>query len=366
MSRKGQHMKTDTANSPLHGGDIYSIEKRVMDFSVNINPLGMPWDMRKELEESVADVINYPDPDCGALREAIAELEGIGKDRIICGNGAAELIYTLFFALRPERVLLSAPGFSEYERAAVALGAQVGYFNLREDGGFGMDEGILSSMDDDLDMLILANPNNPTGRLMDRELLKRIKENCRQKGILFVLDECFLDFCEGAEEESLCRDAEKGDKGIFILKSFTKMYAMPGVRLGYGICSQEDILRKMQAVRQPWSVSGMAQRAGITACKMRSFRERAVMLVKKEREYMLRELSAIPSLRVYPSQANFILFRLLEDMDLYEGLLDRGFLIRDCSNYTGLKKGYYRVAVRGHEENKLLLAAIGECLKREM
>ena len=252
-----------------HGGDIYSEEirkqieredRKFLDFSANINPLGMPAGVRLAVMEALDKAEHYPDPECRKLKAALSEYHEVPAEALICGNGGADLIYRLAFAARPKHALVTAPTFLEYEEALKQAGTEVWVYEMQPD--YRVREDILEEMSEDLDVMFLCNPNNPTGILVEQELLLRILERAESRGILLVLDECFLDFT-GQEERSLIQKTTEY-KHLFILKSFTKMYAMPGIRLGYGVCGDERLLRKMEVAGQCWGVSVVSVVVAIT------------------------------------------------------------------------------------------------------
>ena len=208
------------------------------------------------------------------------------------------------------------------------------------------------------DIIFLCNPNNPTGITIPQDLLEEILEICAMQGIFMVVDECFLDFVKDPEKHTLKGKLEKYP-GLFILKAFTKRYAIPGVRLGYGFCSDRKVLDRMEAVTQPWNVSTMAQQAGMAALKESEYVEAGRQIIFRESAWMKEKMRQV-GLTVYPSEANYIFFYGPED--LFERCVAKGILIRDCSNYLGLKKGYYRVAVKLHEQNEKLIEVLEEVL----
>ncbi len=337
----------------VHGGDIYR-HKGVIDFSSNMNPLGTPEGVIRAAQESMTRISNYPDVFQTELIESIAAYEGVPAEQIICGNGAAELIFMFAAALRPKQALILAPTFAEYEQALHSAGCGVRLHTLREQNGFTLTESILGDINSRLDVVILCNPNNPTGRLVDPELLGRIIDRCKELGIWLMIDECFQDFCDAWTALS-AKDRLADAPKLFLLKAFTKRYAMAGIRLGYGLCADEKMMDAMRRTVQPWNVSIPAQEAGIAALKETAYVEEARRIVKEERAFLKQELARL-GFTVYDSMANYIFFRGPEG--LVEHALKSGILIRDCSNYHGLGRGYYRVAVRRHEDNMKLIEAL--------
>lgn len=343
----------------IHGGNIYNY-KDCIDFSANCNPLGTPQGIKKAVMDSLGHLGDYPQVGYAPLKEAIAEYEKVKPGEVICGNGAAELIFTLCHAIRPSKALLPAPTFAEYAQALDSVGCVTEEYILSEKEGFVLNEDFLGALHEGLDMVFLCNPNNPTGILSGRDFLFRAADRCKELGIVLVIDECFLDFVEKPEDYTL-----KGALGrygnLFLLKAFTKRYSMAGIRLGYGLCGNRELLGKMDVSVQPWNLSVMAQAAGIAALKETEY-------VKKGREIVFREAVRIKEgmkelgLEVFPSQANYIFFKGPED--LFERCVGEGILIRDCSNYTGLSKGFYRVAVKNEKENERLLEAFRHILRQ--
>jgi threonine-phosphate decarboxylase len=338
----------------IHGGDVYR-HRDVLDFSANMNPLGTPRSVIDAAAESLKEICNYPDIRCTVLTQALAEYEQVPAEWLICGNGAAELIFMLALGLKPEKALLLAPAFAEYEQALRTVGCELHWHSLTDERGFSLDRSILEEITPETDLVILCNPNNPTGVLTGPELMRDILEKCRETGTFLAVDECFLDFVEERERYSL-KDCLADFRNLFLLKAFTKRYAMAGIRLGYGICSDPGVLEKMQASVQPWSVSVPAQAAGTAALREEAYVEQAREMVRTEREFLRQGLEKL-GFRVYDSRANYLFFR--GPRGLTGHALKNHVLIRDCSNYRGLMEGYYRVAVRTREENRKLLEALG-------
>lgn len=345
-----------------HGGDIYSEEiqkqmakegRKFLDFSANINPLGMPLGVRRAITEALDKAEHYPDPECRKLKKALAEYHGTAIDTLICGNGGADLIYRLVYAVKPGHALLTAPTFLEYEEALKQVGTKVHLYEMPTD--YRVRDDIKKQMTEEIDIMFLCNPNNPTGILVEQELLLEILEQAAEKQILLVLDECFLDFT-GQEERSLIQKI-KDYKNLFILKSFTKMYAMPGIRLGYGISGNRLLLKKMEAAGQCWGVSVLASEAGVAALGEREYKEKSIALVREERAYLKKEMEIL-GMTVWDGQADYLFFRADGIRDLYDRLLPEGIMIRRCSNYRGLDETCYRVAVKDHEANERLIEAL--------
>lgn len=336
----------------IHGGDIYR-NADCVDFSANINPLGTPDAVKKAMQDSLEQVHHYPDIYYEKLKEKLADFHGVQTGQLICGNGAADVIFRFALAAKPKQAIVLAPCFAEYEQALGLVGAKVWHYHLNPET-FYLDEGFLDTLTEGIDVVFLCNPNNPTGKTISHVLLLQIADRCRQCEIQLFVDECFLDFLPDEEKRSLVKRASK-EPHIFILRSFTKMYAVPGIRLGYGICADNRLLASMEKAGPPWHVSVPAEAAGVAALEQQVFVEKTRRYVQKERTFLSEQLARL-HITFWESSANYIL--LYDTRYLKETLLEQGILIRDCSNYVGLSKGYYRVAVKDRESNEKLIAAL--------
>lgn len=341
-----------------HGGDIYG-KDNIIDFSANINQKGIPEGIVKAALEGIRMSIHYPDVRCQELREGIAKKENLPVEYIRCGNGAADVIFSLVLAKKPKKALLPAPTFYEYEQALRAVECEIEYYYLKDENDFMFDEGYFDYLKDDIDIVFICNPNNPSGALCEKDYLKKVVKKCEEKDILLVLDECFNDLLDEPSKYSMT-DELKETKNLFILKAFTKLYAMPGLRLGYGLSKDEELLAKIAEVSQPWSVSIPAQKAGIAALKEDRYVKESKAEIKKEREYLLKSFKRL-GIRTFGSHANYIFFKAWDNLNVQ--CEEHGILIRDCSNYEGLTKGYYRIAVRIHEDNEKLISLLEKLME---
>lgn len=337
-----------------HGGDIYDGEIQ-LDFSANTNPYGTPQGVLDAITAALPRVHQYPDPYCRELVKAISEFEFVPKDWILCGSGAAELIYSYCEALRPQHAMELAPTFSEYSMALARVGCQVERYPLKKEICFSLTEDFLPALERSRpDVLFLCNPNNPTGQVIGLPLLQKILDVCEEQGTCLFVDECFLDL----SDDGVSLKSHLGEHpNLFILKAFTKSYGMAGVRLGYCLCADGQLLQKMSHTVQPWNVSTLAQAAGIAALQERAFLQKTRALILVERQWLQSQLEAL-GFWVCPSRANYLLFHARED--LCERLREQGIAIRSCHNYHGFGMGWYRIAVRLHEENERLIQAIKE------
>ncbi|MBQ2663402.1 MAG: aminotransferase class I/II-fold pyridoxal phosphate-dependent enzyme [Clostridia bacterium] len=318
-----------------HGGNVCGKNIR-LDFSVNTNPLGLNTKI-KEAALSAADKYGvYPDAEYADLKSAIASYEGVSASNVAVSNGASEMIFAAVRAVMPKKALLIAPTFSEYERALLSVGCEIDYYALKEENDFETGADILNVLDN-YDMTFICNPNNPTGRLCNGDIMDKMA----QSKCVCIADECFLDFTDGT--------SVKGKMPV--IRAFTKTHAMAGLRLGYMI-ADEDFTEKINANFPAWNVSAPAAAAGIAATEQHEYVAKAKQLIKTEREYLRTELTRL-GFKVFPSDANFLLIKGKER--IAEKLLSRGIFIRECDNFRGLDTHYYRIAVKTHEENEMLI-----------
>jgi len=349
-----------------HGGNIRKLAvaagrspENIIDFSANINPIGPPEWLRPIISSHLSSVVHYPEPDCSLLRAAIGTRSGVKEEEVLVGNGSTELLYLLPRALPVSRALIPVPSYSDYVRAAEAAGQPVEMISLREDQGFGMDLSFLGSRLSGNELVFIGQPNNPTGRSVDTEALRSLVLN--YPSTLFAVDESFIDFIEGKESLLLNRP-----DNVIVLRSLTKFYAIPGLRLGFAI-GDVGLIAKMERLIPSWSVNGLAQAVGERIMQDDGcYATRSRTFVQAEREFLLKELQSLSGLTVYPGEANFFLLRIdrkgLDAPTLAKQLLSRGIAIRVCDNFNGLDGRFFRVAVRTRDENLQLVSGLKQAL----
>ena len=348
----------------VHGGDIYTYAEQfegqsVLDFSANINPWGIAPPVRRAMRLAVDDCTRYPDPLCRALTAALADDHGLAPPMIFCANGAAEIFYRLADVLRPETALVTAPTFAEYELALRHHHCAVRYYALKEDEGFAVKETLIDALDG-VDACFLCNPNNPTGVTIDPNIMRAIVAHCQKNAIWLVVDECFVDFLLDEQVHSLLPLVRQHDR-LIVVRAFTKMYAVPGVRLGWCASSFAGLTGRLRMAGQPWPVSTIAEASGRAALTLKGYTAQTARAIAPLRQMLAQALTDC-GLRVVEGQANYLLF-YTPDTQLGQKLLARGLMIRDCANYSGLTAGYFRVAVKTQAENELLVREIREVLK---
>ncbi|WP_090165919.1 pyridoxal phosphate-dependent aminotransferase [Pseudobutyrivibrio sp. 49] len=347
--------------SIMHGGDIYrnSIQH---DFSVNINPMGMPAEVQWVLTEAVFHANKYPDIYHERLVEMTSGIFNIPENHIVYGNGASEIIMAICHSIAPKKVLLLAPCFSGYETCVkgACKDCDISYYSLSEDNDFEIHHDILEHIQVvKADLMFLTNPNNPNGKLISKTLLEEIVSACEKAGTVLVVDECFLALTGEERENSLAYDISE-HKSLIVLRAYTKTFAIPGVRIGYCLCGSEAMATSLRNHLPEWNLSMFAQMAGVECLKHMEYIEDSAKLIEQERRYLTQGLSRLGA-KVYTSDANYILFKCSE-LDLNKKILEYSILIRECSDYNGLEKGFYRVAVKSHGENEKLLSALEDLL----
>lgn len=353
----------------IHGGNIdelsrnFNLEKdKLIDFSANINPLGMNKKVKEIIIQSLDEVERYPDITYFNLKSAISKFEGIENKDIVLGNGAAEVIFNLVRAIKPKKVLIPAPTFGEYEEAALSVNSEIKYFYLKEDKNWIIDEEINNYINEDINMVFICNPNNPTGALISKTTIMNIIKKAKFTNTIVVIDESFLDFIKEAEDYSAINLINEYNN-VFIIKSMTKLFAMPGIRIGYGICKNKEILKKIEEVSVPWNINILAEKAAIYSLKEREYINKTLLYIEEEKTYLFEELNKLKNIKVFEPSVNFIMFKLEKEMDLKLELMKESIIIRSCSNYEGLSNKYYRVAVRNREENVKLIKALEKVIK---
>ena len=359
------------SSTPDHGGNVFSMARQlgtaatgIADFSASINPLGLSPLVRQAIASALDSLVHYPDTDYEELKQALAALHGVSPACIVVANGSTELIYRLPDLLPGRRALIISPAFSEYERALTRQQWEAQPFILQVGDGFALDPDALAcTLADGYDALYLCNPGNPSGRLYPPELVERVLDLCRASNTFLVLDEAFMDFCEGASAK---QSIAASDNAV-VLRSMTKFFAIPGLRLGYAIANKEFAAR-LDAMGAPWSVNTLALVAGLAAIHDTGHSQQTIVFVREERDYLRGRLARFPMLTVYPSEANFLLVELTNSLTAHElqrRLMDSRLLIRDCANFTGLTPHFFRIAVRTREENDRLLSALNVILKSD-
>ena len=354
-----------------HGGNVYSAgvhNPAVVDFSANINPLGLSDSIKKSIMDNMESLVHYPDPAGALLKQAISVHYGVAEKRIILGNGAVELMYIYFHCVKPDKVLIPVPSFSEYERAALAAGCEIRRLYMDKGREFTLDRAALMELLPEVDTVVLGNPNNPTGELIDRVELEAILARALVTQTDVLVDESFLDFLPHDGNYRVMDLVEKYPN-LLVLRSMTKFFAIPGLRLGFG-AAHKRLMEKLEMGRDPWNVNLLAQMAGVAALKDRAYQMDARQIIPVCMNYLYDALSGISGLKVYRPSVNFILISIegtgLTSSEFTAMLGEYGILVRDCSNYPGMDDYHVRVAVRMRADNEQLVARIKQVLNNKV
>lgn len=337
-------------------------EEDMIDFSVNVTPLGIPDNIRHAMEKSLDRAGWYPDDAKRRLKEALAQVHHVEASHICVGNGASDVIYRTVFALRPKRALVLAPTFAEYEGALRCVEAKMDYYRINHDD-FQVKEDICVSILPETDIVFLCNPNNPTGLLIEKGLIDQILSQCKAVGAKLVVDECFLEFVREGEQYSVIDRLDEHSE-LIIIKSFTKMFGIAGLRLGYILCGEDGLAEKIDRFGCNWNINCVAEAAGLEAVRSDGYVNKVIEYISNEREWMGRQLSNLGFL-VVPGKANYLLFKNpYEDREEPGAwLLKKGIMLRRCDDYENMDGSYYRIGIGNHADNLKLLEEIGEWLK---
>jgi threonine-phosphate decarboxylase len=336
-----------------HGGT--SAADALIDFSVSTNPFGPPPAVLEAYHRAAAAIASYPEPYAAALTAAIAKHLGVAAGNVLAGNGSTQLIYLIARMLRPSRPFVVIPTFSEIANSLLTLPATPAPIVLRRERGFQLDLGdVEKALAQGADALFLGRPNSPTGSTIDLAAVSMIAERCATRRCWCVIDEAFIEF---ADDPSSAVDLIKEQPRLIVTRSMTKLYAIPGLRLGYLVAS-EDAVAGLARALEPWSVSGPAAAAGL-ACLQQSDEWRAGIrgALKCERTYLEKQLAAIPGFTVFPSAANFLMFEVSRPQRFGAHMLERGIAVRDLTALPGAGPGLFRIGLRGRADNDRLLEA---------
>lgn len=360
----------------LHGGRLSAAAaannlepEEILDFSANINFLGPPPILISAIRENAGKIANYPEINSSSLKKLIAERHGLQAEMVTVANGAAEMIYQLTKVLKPEKVMVIDPTFSEYELAAKSVGSEIEHFKLNSSAAFKFKiEDLLNSLNKEIELLFFCNPNNPTASLKKAAELEILIKKAAEKEITVVIDEAFVDFLDEVESYTTVNLLGKY-KNLVILKSMTKIFAIPGLRLGYALSSKKLSL-ELEEKRDPWSVNYFSQLAGEIifsgAEEIEEYLKISREKIAEERNYLYQKLSKIEKLKVYPPAANYIFIDIsasaYRSSRLKKLLAEEAILIRNCDSYHGLQDDFIRVAVKDRESNNLLLEKLKNLL----
>ncbi|QWR76748.1 pyridoxal phosphate-dependent aminotransferase [Candidatus Magnetomonas plexicatena] len=358
-------------SSHLHGGDVYSLsellkipERKIIDFSSSPNPLGVSKKVKAEIRKYLKFLNNYPDTECRRLTKVLAGRYSVSTENIICGNGSTELIYLIVRALKPQKALIVSPTFSEYERALSMYGvSDISFFSLNETDNFKLDVQAFMEMMKGNDIAFLCNPNTPTAGFISKEDMLKIAAAAHEFGCYLIVDEAFMDFLythsKNPDGFSMI-DGVLKNPHLIVLKSFTKFYALCGLRIG-AVFLDERLTSLLKTHKEPWTVNTLSQRALVTALKDNVYERDTFALLKTEKAFFEKSLNKL-EIQYFQSQVNFYLIKDKRALHIYEKLKNRSILLRSCANYRGLNEQFLRVSVKTHRENSVLFKTVSNIL----
>lgn len=358
-------------NRHLHGGNVWTERQKsngkIIDFSSNINPLGITSKIKNAIVENINEITYYPEPDSMNLIYSLANYHNLDPENISVGNGSIELIYLIPNILKPKKTLIITPSFSEYEYASRINNSKIIYFAANEEKEFEIEFDGLKKLIPEADLIFINNPNNPTGTYLDTEMILQISKLCREHKTGLVLDEAFIDFVENHDCQPIFKEALK-NKYLLILRSLTKFFALPGLRIGYAIGGHE-LIEKIKKNQYPWNINLFAQIAASEIISDKKYIEESKKYILRERKYLLNNLRGLKGLKVYPAAANFILCKLentaIKNADMLDAkLIKKGIMIRNCANFRGLSERFFRVAVKRRTENQRLIRELRKILNK--
>jgi len=352
-----------------HGGQIQKISNRlnchptdIIDFSANLNPIGPPAWLSEVINAQIATITHYPDPNCADLINTIARFHNVSIDQIIIGNGVTEILFALPNIIAAKRALICVPSYSDYQQSFKRTHTPIHFHYLNESDNFKIDIQDLSLSILKHDVVILANPNNPTGMTIDTKQLILIAQ--QYQSTTFIIDESFIDFVDNAKTIITHRP-----RNVIVLRSMTKIYAIAGLRIGYAIANS-DIIDNLKSLIIPWSVNAIAQAVAKEALDDidgdASYKDNTQIFVNAQRHLLINELNKISCLKTYPAKANYLLIRnnssTISTKMIFEKLLQKRIAIRLCNNFKGLDHTFFRIAIREKEQNQILIRALNDIL----
>lgn len=357
----------------FHGSDLelieqlYNIKKEeILSFSANVNPLGVSGRVREQLPGMLDCIESYPDRDYTALRRAISDYCGAAPESLIVGNGTSELISLFIKNKRPAKALIVGPTYSEYEREIALSGGVSHYFPLEEADEFRLNVSALKdTLREDIELLVICNPNNPTSTAVTREDMRQILDTCKRHGIFVLVDETYIEFADNCEALSAI-PLIASYNNILILRGISKFFAAPGLRLGYAITGNTDLIELINSRKNPWTINSLADAAGRLMFSDRDYIRETRELVKTERDFMTEALREIPDLTVFEPTANFVLVKIgsegLNADILFENCIREKMMIRNCATFPFLNNLFFRICFMMREDNERLL----DCIKRSI
>lgn len=362
--------KQDTA---FHGSDLEKIEEnygipkeRIVSFSANVNPMGFSKKAEEALKNNVSVISRYPDRDYKELKKAIASYTGASSKNILLGNGVTELLTLFINLISPGYAVIIGPTYSEYEKDLKRCGSKIGYITAKEASDFVLTPDIIiEETPSETELVILCNPNNPTSGTLFKKDLAKLCEDFQKRNIWLMIDETYVEFSERSHEITAA-DLTGTYDNLFVLRGTSKFFATPGLRLGYALTGNEDLLDRAAKAQDPWNVNSAADLMGTVMFQDTAFIDSVRKTVEQEKEYVCGSLSSIKGIRIFPANGNFVLVKLPENSltsgELFDVLIRQGMMIRDCSTFSVLGNRFIRICFMSHEDNEKLILAIKEAL----
>lgn len=357
-------------NYYFHGSDLEEIQEKynikaedIVNFAANVNPLGISPNLQHELSHNMDIITTYPDREYTSLKKTISEYAKTGTENILVGNGTSELISSFIRHITPKKAVIIGPTYSEYEHEVSRVGGKAYYLPLYEEDDFKLNtDYLLNKLDKQTDMLIICNPNNPTSSCIDLVTMRHILDACTENHIYVLIDETYIEFVNALEAYSAV-SLSQFYSNVIILRSTSKFFAAPGLRLGYAITGNPDLIAKINSTSKPWMINSIASEAGQIMFRDKEYIDKTINLIHAERDYCYKELLELEGFKPYKPYANFMLVRInkkdVTSNDVFEEAIKKGMLIRDCSTFPFLTSQYFRFCFMKHEDNKRLI----ECIK---
>jgi threonine-phosphate decarboxylase len=363
-----------TPKEHFHGSDlekieaIYGIKKEdITSFSANVNPLGISPRLKTELAGKIDAITGYPDREYTSLRKCIAAYVHADLEHIVVGNGSTELISLFIQITHPRKALIIGPTYSEYEREISLGGGSCQYYRLEETDDFRLNvEELKKELTAEFDLLVICNPNNPTSSAIPLTDMRKILDICKQRNILCMVDETYVEFAENMKDITAI-PLTGYYNNIIILRGISKFFAAPGLRLGYAVCGNTDLLKLLNQRKNPWTINTLAAIAGEIMFTDEDYINQTKTLIKQERDKIFGLLSSCPNVKVYPPLANFVLVKILKEgitsADVFDAAIRKGLMIRDCSTFPFLDQKFIRFCFMSPEKNTELMNLLLDLLK---
>lgn len=363
-----------SSNQQFHGSDIERVcahygldQNKIINFSGNVNPLGLAPKIEEELSKHIHLIASYPDRDYNQLRTTLGSYIGVKKEDIIVGNGSTELISLFIKVIEPSSALIIGPTYSEYEREVFINGGRAKYYPLPDEQEFRLDVADLKThLDGSVDLLVICNPNNPTSSVIDHRALRQILDHCLEMAIDVLIDETYVEFAQDVDNVSAA-SLTPFYSNLFIIRGVSKFFAAPGLRLGYGVSGNKSLLHQINSLKNPWTINSLAAYAGELMVMDTAYIDRTRKLIDDERNRLTQIMNSWGTVKVYPAHGNFILIKILGETtshEVFESLIRQHLMIRDAASFPFLSDKHLRFCILCPEDNDLLMKAMKDAIDR--